>query len=70
MNRWMCGISMKDRRTSEEFRSLVGVEPITGVILSYCKICRTILTLKLWNYFKGLDGILICYFQLWVGYLL
>ena len=27
--RWMCGISMKDRRTNEELRRLVGVEPIT-----------------------------------------
>ena len=31
MLRWMCGISMKDRRTNEE---LVGVEPITTVIRS------------------------------------
>ena len=29
---WMCGISMKDRRTNEELRRLVGVEPITAVI--------------------------------------
>ena len=29
MIRWMCGISLKDRRTNEEFRRLVGVEPIT-----------------------------------------
>ena len=28
MIRWMCGISMKDRRTNEELRRLVGVEPI------------------------------------------
>ena len=34
MGRWMCGISMKDRRTSEELRRLVGVEPITTVIRS------------------------------------
>ena len=34
MIRWMCGISMKDRRTSEELRRLVGVEPITTVIRS------------------------------------
>ena len=27
MIRWMCGVSMKDRRTSEELRKLVGVEP-------------------------------------------
>ena len=30
----MCGVSMKDRRTSEELRELVGVEPITTVIKS------------------------------------
>ena len=29
MIRWMCGISLNDRRTHEEFRRLVGVEPIT-----------------------------------------
>ena len=34
MIRWMCGISMKDRRISEELRKLVGVEPITTVITS------------------------------------
>ena len=32
MIRWMCGVSMKDRKTSEELRKLVGVEPITNVI--------------------------------------
>ena len=32
MIRWMCGISMKDRRTNEELRWTVGVEPITAVI--------------------------------------
>ena len=31
--RWMCGISMKDRRTNKELRRLVGVEPITSVIV-------------------------------------
>ena len=31
---WMCGVSMKDRRTSEELRELVGGEPITTVIKS------------------------------------
>ena len=31
MIRWMCGISLKDRRTHEE---LVGVEPITTFIRS------------------------------------
>ena len=30
----MCGICMKDRRTSEKLRRLVGVEPITTVIIS------------------------------------
>ena len=30
----MCGVSMKDRRTSKELRELVGVEPITTVIKS------------------------------------
>ena len=34
MIRWMCGVSMKDRRTNEELRRLVGVEPITTVIRS------------------------------------
>ena len=36
MIRWMCGISLKDmcRRTTEELRSLVGVEPITTFIRS------------------------------------
>ena len=32
--RWMCGISVKDRSTREELRSLVGVEPITTVLRS------------------------------------
>ena len=34
MIRWMRGVSMKDRRTSEELRKLVRVEPITTVIRS------------------------------------
>ena len=34
MIKWMCGVSMKDRRTSVELRRLVGVEPITTVIRS------------------------------------
>ena len=34
MIRWMCGISMKDRRTNVELRRLVGVEPHTTVIRS------------------------------------
>ena len=33
MNRWMCGVSMKDRKPSEELRKLVGVEPITTVVI-------------------------------------
>ena len=32
MIRWMCGVFMKDRQTSEEFRKKVDVEPITAVI--------------------------------------
>ena len=32
--RWMCGISLKDRRTNEELRRLVGVEHITTFIRS------------------------------------
>ena len=32
MIRWMCGISLKDGRTNEELRRLVGVEPITTFI--------------------------------------
>ena len=32
MIRWMCGVSLKDRRTSEELIKLVGVQPITSVI--------------------------------------
>ena len=31
MIRWMCGISLKDRRTNEELRRLVGVEPIISL---------------------------------------
>ena len=30
----MCGISLKDRRTNEELRRMVGVEPITTFIRS------------------------------------
>ena len=32
MIRWMCGVSIKDRRTSVELRRLVGVKPIATVI--------------------------------------
>ena len=28
----MCGVSMKDRKTSDELKKLVGLEPITTVI--------------------------------------
>ena len=34
MIRWVCGVSMKDRLTSVEWKMLVGVEPITTVIRS------------------------------------
>ena len=31
---WMCGVSIKEKRTNEELRKLAGVEPITTVIRS------------------------------------
>ena len=34
MIRWMCSVSIKDRRTSKNLRRLLGVEPITTVIRS------------------------------------
>ena len=34
MIKWKCVVSMKDRRTSEELRKLVGLEPITTAIRS------------------------------------
>ena len=34
MIRWICDVSMKDRKTSEELRKMVRVEPITTVIRS------------------------------------
>ena len=34
MIRWKCVVSMKDRRTSEELRKLVGLEPIPTAIRS------------------------------------
>ena len=45
MIRWRCGISLKDRKTNEELRRLVGVEPITTFIGSgrlrwYCNVMR------------------------------
>ena len=32
--RWMCDVSMRDRRTSEELIMVFGVQPITAVIRS------------------------------------
>ena len=40
MIRWMGDIPMKDRRTNEELRRLVGVEPITTVIRSGILRCE------------------------------
>ena len=34
MIRWIRGLSMKDRKTREELRKLIGLEPITTVIRS------------------------------------
>ena len=34
MIRWICGVSLKDRRTSEELRKIVGVQLITTAIRS------------------------------------
>ena len=34
MIRWMCAISLKDRRTNNELRRLAGVQPITTFIRS------------------------------------
>ena len=34
MFRWMCSVSMNHRKTSEDLRTLVGVDPITTVIRS------------------------------------
>ena len=34
MIRWMCGVSMKDRKSSKKLRELVGVDLITTVIKS------------------------------------
>ena len=46
MIRWMCGISLKDRRTNEKLRRLIGVEPITtfmrgGRLRWYGHVMRT-----------------------------
>ena len=32
IKRWMCDVSMKDRRTSEELIMVFGVQPITTVV--------------------------------------
>ena len=32
MIRWKCVVSMKDRRTSEDLRKMVGLKPITTAI--------------------------------------
>ena len=40
MIRWMCGVSMKDRRTSEKLRKLVGVS-LSQLSLAY-KWCSSI----------------------------
>ena len=34
MMRWMCGVSIRERRTSGEFRKLAGVEPISTFLRS------------------------------------
>ena len=34
MIRWICSIPMKERRTREELKRLIGVVPITNVIRS------------------------------------
>ena len=40
MNRWMCGISMQDRRTNEELRRLVGVVIRSGILIWYGHVMR------------------------------
>ena len=42
--RWMCDVSIKDRRTSEELIKLVGIEPITTVIGSCMLYSSTVRT--------------------------
>ena len=42
--RWRCDIFTKDRRTSEELKKLVGVEPITTVIRSCMLYSSTVRT--------------------------
>ena len=32
MIRWMCGVSMTDKRISQESRKLAGIDPITTLI--------------------------------------
>ena len=43
MIRWMCGISLKNRRTNEELRRLVGVEPITMFLTVVLPSLETVL---------------------------
>ena len=42
--RWMCEVSMKDIRTSEELIKLVGVEPITTISRSGMLYSSTVRT--------------------------
>ena len=51
MIRWMCGISLKDRRTNEELRRLVGVEPITTFIRRGERLERLVITHEWVTYF-------------------
>ena len=44
MIRWMCDVSVKDRRTSEELIKLVGVDPIPTVIISCMLSSSTVRT--------------------------
>ena len=44
MIRWMCDVSMNDRRTSEELIKLVGVVPITTIIRTGSLYSSTVLT--------------------------
>ena len=41
MIRWICAISMKDRRTNEEFRRMVGVVIRSGRPRWYGHVMRT-----------------------------
>ena len=50
ISRWMCDVSMKDRRTSEELIKFVGVEPITTVIRSGRLYSTTVRTQLRYNF--------------------